>query len=181
MESKLVTTVSKCLNGWHQRVWFTTASGFVQTAPEICRYSEASGEQGRYFLKARNFVVSNAVVWNSLPFESCLFTHTTVATFVKLLRLTCDNYFFILRYTNAFLMAVNVSRFLLSITVFGHDAEACMPYSRVEAEAVKTWAEFQQSVVDDAIDQWRNKKVSIRWQDSARRQFQAGLRGDVGL
>ena len=26
-----------------------------------------------------------------------------------------------------------------------------------------------------------NKKASIRWQDSARRQFQAGLRGDVGL
>ena len=25
------------------------------------------------------------------------------------------------------------------------------------------------------------KKASIRWQDSARRQFQAGLRGDVGL
>jgi len=24
------------------------------------------------------------------------------------------------------------------------------------------------------------KKASIRWQDSARRQFQAGLRGDVG-
>ena len=30
---------------------------------------------------------------------------------------------------------------------------------------------------------WKNfkKKASIRWQDSARRQFQAGLRGDVGL
>ena len=26
-----------------------------------------------------------------------------------------------------------------------------------------------------------NKKASIRWQDSARRQFQAGLRRDVGL
>ena len=26
-----------------------------------------------------------------------------------------------------------------------------------------------------------NKKASIRWQDSARRQFQAGLIGDVGL
>jgi len=26
-----------------------------------------------------------------------------------------------------------------------------------------------------------NKNASIRWQDSARRQFQAGLRGDVGL
>ena len=26
-----------------------------------------------------------------------------------------------------------------------------------------------------------NKKASIRWQDSARRQFQAGLRGVVGL
>jgi len=26
-----------------------------------------------------------------------------------------------------------------------------------------------------------NKKASIRWQDSANRQFQAGLRGDVGL
>jgi len=26
-----------------------------------------------------------------------------------------------------------------------------------------------------------NKKASIRWQNSARRQFQAGLRGDVGL
>jgi len=26
-----------------------------------------------------------------------------------------------------------------------------------------------------------NKKASICWQDSARRQFQAGLRGDVGL
>jgi len=26
-----------------------------------------------------------------------------------------------------------------------------------------------------------NKKASIRWQDSARRQFQAGLRGDIGL
>ena len=26
-----------------------------------------------------------------------------------------------------------------------------------------------------------NKKASIRWQDSARRQFQEGLRGDVGL
>jgi len=26
-----------------------------------------------------------------------------------------------------------------------------------------------------------NKKASIRWQDSARHQFQAGLRGDVGL
>jgi len=25
------------------------------------------------------------------------------------------------------------------------------------------------------------KKASIRWQDSARRQFQAGLKGDVGL
>jgi len=25
------------------------------------------------------------------------------------------------------------------------------------------------------------KKASIRWQDSARRQFQAGLIGDVGL
>jgi len=24
-----------------------------------------------------------------------------------------------------------------------------------------------------------NKKASIRWQDSARRQFQAGVRGDV--
>ena len=27
----------------------------------------------------------------------------------------------------------------------------------------------------------KDKKASIRWQDSARRQFQAGLRGDVGL
>ena len=26
-----------------------------------------------------------------------------------------------------------------------------------------------------------NKKASIRWQDSARRQFEAGLKGDVGL
>jgi len=26
-----------------------------------------------------------------------------------------------------------------------------------------------------------NKNASIRWQDSARRQYQAGLRGDVGL
>jgi len=26
-----------------------------------------------------------------------------------------------------------------------------------------------------------DKKASIRWQDNARRQFQAGLRGDVGL
>ena len=26
-----------------------------------------------------------------------------------------------------------------------------------------------------------NKKASIRWQDSARRQFQAGLIGDIGL
>ena len=26
-----------------------------------------------------------------------------------------------------------------------------------------------------------NKKASIRWQDSARRQFQAGLKGDLGL
>jgi len=26
-----------------------------------------------------------------------------------------------------------------------------------------------------------NKKASIRWQDSVRRQFQAGLIGDVGL
>ena len=26
-----------------------------------------------------------------------------------------------------------------------------------------------------------NKKASIRWQDSARRQFQVGLRGDIGL
>ena len=26
-----------------------------------------------------------------------------------------------------------------------------------------------------------NKKASIRWQDSARRQFQAGLKADVGL
>jgi len=26
-----------------------------------------------------------------------------------------------------------------------------------------------------------NKKASIRWQDSARRQFQAGVIGDVGL
>ena len=26
-----------------------------------------------------------------------------------------------------------------------------------------------------------NKKASIRWLDSARRQFQAGLKGDVGL
>jgi len=25
------------------------------------------------------------------------------------------------------------------------------------------------------------KNASIRWQDSARRQFQVGLRGDVGL
>jgi len=33
------------------------------------------------------------------------------------------------------------------------------------------------SFVWDYID----KKASIRWQDSARRQFQAGLRGDVGL
>jgi len=27
----------------------------------------------------------------------------------------------------------------------------------------------------------QHKKASIRWQDSARRQFQAGLKGDVGL
>ena len=31
------------------------------------------------------------------------------------------------------------------------------------------------------IDFNGNKKASIRWQDSARRQFQAGLRGDIGL
>jgi len=30
------------------------------------------------------------------------------------------------------------------------------------------------------LKKW-NKKASIRWQDRARRQFQAGLRGDVGL
>jgi len=27
----------------------------------------------------------------------------------------------------------------------------------------------------------KDKKASIRWQDSARRQFQAGLRGYIGL
>ena len=33
----------------------------------------------------------------------------------------------------------------------------------------------------DAVCDIKNKKATIRWQDSARRQFQAGLRGDVGL
>jgi len=43
-----------------------------------------------------------------------------------------------------------------------HDAEACIPspnprYGRVAAALVETWAEFQKSVVDDAINQWRKK------------------------
>ena len=33
------------------------------------------------------------------------------------------------------------------------------------------------TILDDRL----YKKASIRWQDSARRQFQAGLIGDVGL
>jgi len=35
--------------------------------------------------------------------------------------------------------------------------------------------------LSDACYYYYYKKASIRWQDSARRQFQAGLRGDVGL
>ena len=43
-----------------------------------------------------------------------------------------------------------------------HGAEVCIPstnsrYARVAAAAFETWAEFQQSVVDDEIDQWRKK------------------------
>jgi len=36
-------------------------------------------------------------------------------------------------------------------------------------------------LLSEALSHRMNKKASIRWQDSARRQFQAGLRGDVGL
>jgi len=42
--------------------------------------------------------------------------------------------------------------------------------TEIETEIKKNWTETKQ-----------NKKASIRWQDSARRQFQAGLRGDLGL
>ena len=52
------------------------------------------------------------------------------------------------------------------------------------------WIEIFISLTDlynTTVDRWSwnlpnsNKKASIRWQESARRQFQAELRGDVGL
>jgi len=40
---------------------------------------------------------------------------------------------------------------------------------------------WQVHCVRNTIQLSEDKKASIRWQDSARRQFQAGLRDDVGL
>jgi len=40
---------------------------------------------------------------------------------------------------------------------------------------------FAISSPDEFLYLYGNKKASNRWQDSARRQFQAGLRGDVEL
>jgi len=52
-------------------------------------------------------------------------------------------------------------------------ASACTPYHNSHCTSQAYGLDMHHRV--------KTKKASIRWQDSARRQFEAGLRGDVGL
>jgi len=55
-------------------------------------------------------------------------------------------------------------------------ADDCQIYISVAVGDVTSAVQNLAACITDV-----NKKASIRWQDSARRQFQAWLRGDVGL
>ena len=63
---------------------------------------------------------------------------------------------------------------------------ALMNRSRVNGQVVKCCTAALGTMRCDCnlsqlLHSCTNKKASIRWQDSARRQFQAGIRGDLGL
>jgi len=92
-----------------------------------------------------------------------------------------------------------VSRRLLEENLFAFDVdEVPWTHSRLQTNAVvfdwnlveELWTGVGRQNFQRARAHWLytstataniNKKASNRWQDSARRQFQAGLRGDVGF
>ena len=65
---------------------------------------------------------------------------------------------------------------------FGHNSVGChSPRRNISTNYYFVVEMLTVTVCSDDARQLLNKKASICWQDSARSQFQAGLRGDVGL
>ena len=66
----------------------------------------------------------------------------------------------------------------VAATTMSSSNSSCIIYIRQQIST--TWPKCMTHHKHSSVEN-SNKKASIRWQDSARRQFQAGLIGDVGL